>query len=141
MRGKTSASAPEPAEKKLKTETEAAVVQAADAVQEMPAQDEPHESSSEEWNLNDPADCQAFIESHFPASEVSSFGISIDSFSKVAAFYVDFLRFTRTPKAALAVHFQKEMIGPKTLGTKASRRKWLECWVAERKRVYVPKKK
>lgn len=72
MRGKTNASSlvQEPQQKKNKVDTQvptAASRQCADAAQDKPAQDEPseaQESSSEEWNLNDPADCQAWIENH-----------------------------------------------------------------------------
>eukprot|EP00435_Cladocopium_sp_Y103_P070720 s1005_g35.t2 len=102
---------------------------------------EDEDASDPEWNLNDPDDCCSFIEHHFPAKEAESLGVSIDMFSKIAKFYVTFLRTKRTPRADLCVHFAIEMTEPKTLNSKAGRKNWLKTWLMERKRVFVPKTK
>ena len=98
------------------------------------------ESEGDEWDLNCPQDCCSYLEANFPAKEAEALGVSVDMFGKVACFYIEFLRYKRTPKASLAAHFQKEILGPKTLETKQGRKNWLQTWLGERRRVYVPKK-
>ena len=102
-------------------------------------EEEEEEESDAEWNLNNVDDCCSFIEHKFPAKEAEALGVNVDMFSKVALFYVNFLRNKRTLKAELRAHFTKEIIEPNTLGSKAGRKNWLQTWLAQRKRVFVPK--
>ena len=97
------------------------------------------DKEEEEWNLNSADDCLSYIEHHFPHQEVEAYGITVDMFSKVCKYYIDFLRYKRTPKASLATHFHKEMVNANTLKSKAERRKWLQIWHCERKREFVAK--
>ena len=130
----------EPPCKQQKTEHKAASFSKPSTVELGPEPlEEDEDASDPEWNLNSPDDCCSFIEHYFPAKEAEALGVSIDMFSKVAKFYVNFLRTKRTPKADLCVHFAKEIIEPKTLNSKAGRKNWLQTWLTERKRVFVPK--
>ena len=98
------------------------------------------EDAEDEWNLNSIDDCVSYLESHFPMEEALSLHCNADMFTRVARWYVEALQ-KRTPRAPLAHHSAKEIISPSTLGTKAGRRRWLQVWLEDRKRVFLPKKK
>ena len=83
----------EPPCKQQKTEHKAASFSKPSTVELGPEPlEEDEDASDPEWNLNSPDDCCSFIEHYFPAKEAEALGVSIDMFSKVAKFYVNFLR-------------------------------------------------
>ncbi|CAK8991027.1 DDE-1 domain-containing protein, partial [Durusdinium trenchii] len=142
----TSENSEPPAKQRKIDSTPASAAKGPGIAQELPAmqgeggkEEEEEEESDAEWNLNNVDDCCSFIEHKFPAKEAEALGVNVDMFSKVALFYVNFLRNKRTLKAELRAHFTKEIIEPNTLGSKAGRKNWLQTWLAQRKRVFVPK--
>ena len=104
-------------------------------------QKESEDSSAEEWDLNSPDDCLAYLEHFFPAAEAEALDINPDVFEKISRFFIKHLQ-NRLPKAPLSIQFRNEITNPRVMNSKAKRRDWLQAFAKARQMqfVQVPKK-
>ena len=78
-----------------------------------------------------------YIEHYFPAKEAQDLGIDVETFGKIAAFFIKQLQ-SRQPKRQLSVHFRSEIIALGTLNSKSKRKNWLDAFAKARQLQYVP---
>ena len=92
---------------------------------------------AQEWDLNDPQDVMDVIEHRFPFKDAEKAGFTLAQFSKIAAFYIDFLK-KKSPKAPLSQHF-KEDLDKGVVDSSKQRIAWLNSFAAQRAKQYLTK--